>query len=312
MQLFLKGIMLACVVFVFAGTATLAQAQTTPTPQAEKIPDECRNFYDLFWVNTDRPGVPKSNLVDGLPKICTATQLLTRAINILLGFAGGVAVLFVMIGGFWYLTAAGNEEQAEKGQKALTMAVIGLAIIIMAFVIVRVAVNVLTLGSLGGGVTAPSTPGTETPAGGGTPAGTNPENNSARVNNDIDSIYYIITVGDFKDYSETTIDYLKDSTTYTANFQGRGAIFKVEIAPNNKMAIAQLRYMCGESDPVMEAYIEDEPIGTSGFSRPPGINAKWVATVGTEQQLNNGDELSIKICGKKVTKTFTFTKVAPR
>jgi hypothetical protein len=56
----------------------------------------------------------------------------------LLGLAGGLAVLFVVISGFLYVTSAGNEQRAEKGKKALIAAVIGFSITILAWVILRV------------------------------------------------------------------------------------------------------------------------------------------------------------------------------
>lgn len=69
------------------------------------------------------------------------TVLLTRIINILLGIAGLVAVIFLIVGGFRYITAGGNEEAAEAGKKAIVNAIIGIVIIILSFVIVRVVAN---------------------------------------------------------------------------------------------------------------------------------------------------------------------------
>ena len=70
--------------------------------------------------------------------------ILTFAIQkILLPIAGLVAVLFIIIGGFQYITSRGNEEQAETGKKTLTNAIIGLVIVICAYVIVVVVINAL-------------------------------------------------------------------------------------------------------------------------------------------------------------------------
>ena len=62
------------------------------------------------------------------------------------GVSRVVAVLFIMLGGFWYLTSAGNEESAEKGQKTLTNAIIGLVVIILAATIVRIIANTVIAG----------------------------------------------------------------------------------------------------------------------------------------------------------------------
>lgn len=67
-------------------------------------------------------------------------DLIIKAINILLGVAALVAVLFLVIGGFRYITSAGNDEQAKAGRKTIINALIGLVVVILAYVIVS-AVN---------------------------------------------------------------------------------------------------------------------------------------------------------------------------
>jgi hypothetical protein len=74
----------------------------------------------------------------GLPEDSNVNELLLRIINILLAIVGLVAVLFLIIGGFRYITAGGNEETAEAGKKTIINAIIGIVIVILSFVIVRV------------------------------------------------------------------------------------------------------------------------------------------------------------------------------
>ena len=69
--------------------------------------------------------------------------LVLSIINILLAIVGLIAVLFIIIGGFRYVTAAGNEETAEAAKKTILHAVIGIIVVILSFVIVRVIVNAL-------------------------------------------------------------------------------------------------------------------------------------------------------------------------
>ena len=73
-------------------------------------------------------------------------------IRILLYLAGAVAVLFVIIGGYQYMTSGGNEETAEKGRKTLINAIIGIVIIILSYVIVNVIVNLVSGNGLSLGV----------------------------------------------------------------------------------------------------------------------------------------------------------------
>ena len=83
------------------------------------------------------------NESDPVPGLGTASQVIMRVIEILLAIAGLVAVIFLIVGGFRYITAGGNEETAEGAKKTLINAIIGVVIVILAFVIVRVISNAL-------------------------------------------------------------------------------------------------------------------------------------------------------------------------
>ena len=82
---------------------------------------------------------------DGILGATDVVDLAKKVFNILLYLAGIIAVLFIIIGGYQYLTSGGNDEDAEKGKKTVTNALIGLIVVILAFTIV----NVLT-GTIGG------------------------------------------------------------------------------------------------------------------------------------------------------------------
>lgn len=64
-----------------------------------------------------------------------------RIINIILGVTLAIDVLFLIIGGFFYITSAGNEERAEKGKNTVVNALIGLIIIVLSYVIANVVAN---------------------------------------------------------------------------------------------------------------------------------------------------------------------------
>ena len=74
----------------------------------------------------------------------TIGDLIYKIIELLLFVAGILAVLFIIIGGYQYITSAGNEEQAEKGRKTLVNAIIGVALIILSYVIINVLVNTIS------------------------------------------------------------------------------------------------------------------------------------------------------------------------
>ncbi|MBU2575723.1 pilin [Patescibacteria group bacterium] len=62
---------------------------------------------------------------------------IASVINILLGFAGIIAVIYIIFAGFKWMTAQGNEEQITSAKGTIKNAVIGLGIVLLAFVIVN-------------------------------------------------------------------------------------------------------------------------------------------------------------------------------
>lgn len=89
--------------------------------------------------NSGGTGLPGNTTQDS-----TASGFILKIINIALAIAGLIAVLFLIIGGFRYITSAGNEETAEKAKKIILNSIIGIVVIILSFVIVRVISNALT------------------------------------------------------------------------------------------------------------------------------------------------------------------------
>ncbi len=90
------------------------------------------------FADLPQPGCNQLNGVNCSSTTTTASSLIINVINILLGVAFLVAVLFLIIGGFRYIASAGNEEAAEKGRNTIINALIGIVVIILSYVIVRV------------------------------------------------------------------------------------------------------------------------------------------------------------------------------
>lgn len=79
-------------------------------------------------------------------------DIIITVLNIVIGVAFIIAVLFLVIGGFRYITAQGNEESAEAGRKTIINALIGIVVIILSFVIVRIVSNTISNGGSGNAV----------------------------------------------------------------------------------------------------------------------------------------------------------------
>jgi len=84
-------------------------------------------------------------------------EIAAKVINIILGFLGIIAVIIIMIGGFMWMTAQGNDDKITKAKQLLTSGVIGLIIILSAFGIAKFAINAL-LGATGTGTSSSETP----------------------------------------------------------------------------------------------------------------------------------------------------------
>ncbi len=98
--------------------------------------------------------LPNLNCSDLQGVNCNQTQtvsgLIKLVINWMLALAGLIAVLFLIVGGFWYITSAGNEEQAEKGKGTVINAIIGIVIIVLSWVIVNVVSRLVSSNSASG------------------------------------------------------------------------------------------------------------------------------------------------------------------
>lgn len=64
-------------------------------------------------------------------------------INVALGLLGIVAVVIIIIGGFTWMTAGGNDEKVTEARKWIFSGVIGLAIILSAYALASWVINQL-------------------------------------------------------------------------------------------------------------------------------------------------------------------------
>lgn len=62
-------------------------------------------------------------------------------INVALGFMGVIAVIIILIGGFKWMTAGGNEDKVSEAKKMLGYGVIGMVIVLAAWGVATFVVN---------------------------------------------------------------------------------------------------------------------------------------------------------------------------
>lgn len=78
----------------------------------------------------------------------TPGEAIQRATRIGFGLAGALAILFIVIGGYQYMTSSGDDKKAESGKKTIKWAIIGLGLVLFAYAIVTVVVRLATTGSV--------------------------------------------------------------------------------------------------------------------------------------------------------------------
>lgn len=66
-----------------------------------------------------------------------ASTLITDVLNTAYMWAGIVCVIIIIIAGYFYVTANGNPTQIKRGKDAITGAVIGLVVVLLAFTITQ-------------------------------------------------------------------------------------------------------------------------------------------------------------------------------
>lgn len=60
-------------------------------------------------------------------------EIAANLVQVILGFLGILAVIIILIGGFKWMTAAGNEDQVAEARKIIIAGIIGLVIILAAW-----------------------------------------------------------------------------------------------------------------------------------------------------------------------------------
>lgn len=70
-----------------------------------------------------------------------ANSKLAEIINFATGFAALVAVIFLIVAGYTYITAAGDADKIEKAGKTITAAIVGLVVVFIARILVELVIE---------------------------------------------------------------------------------------------------------------------------------------------------------------------------
>lgn len=112
-------------VAVFAFIMLMAPILALP---AQAQPNLGLNYAQNFGLQTSSQEDPRDIAVD--------------IVKYLMTFLGIIAVVVILIGGFKWMTAAGNEDQVSQAKKMIIAGAIGLVVILSAFAIVTFVINI--------------------------------------------------------------------------------------------------------------------------------------------------------------------------
>mgnify|MGYP001567592285 FL=1 len=131
------GYMLGAVLILSLGAFMLAgvnNAQAAAPLTADQLFGESLTG-DTF---ADEAGLGSSNLTDTIG----------QNIRVALGFLGVIAVVIILLGGFKWMTAGGNDDKLKKAKQLLFSGIIGLIIILSAYAIASFVLESLVTATL--------------------------------------------------------------------------------------------------------------------------------------------------------------------
>jgi len=100
--------------------------------------DATGNADNMLWGGTENTVQNATGLGNEDPR-----EMAANVVNIMLGFLGIIAVVIILLGGFKWMTAAGNEDKVAEAKKMIAAGVIGLLIILMAFGVAQFVLDAL-------------------------------------------------------------------------------------------------------------------------------------------------------------------------
>jgi len=60
-------------------------------------------------------------------------QIIAQVIGVALGFVASFLIILILLSGFWFITARGDESKVEKAKKTLRSAIIGFIIVSLGY-----------------------------------------------------------------------------------------------------------------------------------------------------------------------------------
>lgn len=94
-------------------------------------------FSSIIYAQTNN-----TNIVDGIPTLKGLENVFESVISLAIPLAAIVLFVFLIIGGFKYLTAGSNAGKVEAAQKTITYAILGMVLIALAYLILELIIKI--------------------------------------------------------------------------------------------------------------------------------------------------------------------------
>jgi len=128
----MKQEILKSVFFIIAAVFIITTVFTIGLPAQAATADE------LLWGGQEDDVQSELKLGSDDPRVIAA-----KIVNVFLGFLGIIAVIIILLGGFKWMMAQGNDEKVNEAKKLIMAGVIGLIIIVASFAIAKFVVSQL-------------------------------------------------------------------------------------------------------------------------------------------------------------------------
>lgn len=149
---------------IFLGTLVLSQL-SAPLVNAQLLPytdmqpascvvylneyeaDADKNKFLQTKMATEKKGLNEllaCGIKTGRISLAMIPYFITYISNFLLGLVGLVCVLFIVIGGYQYVTGGLTEGGKDKGKKTISHALMGMSVAILSWVVVNIVITAVT------------------------------------------------------------------------------------------------------------------------------------------------------------------------
>lgn len=109
---------------------------------------QCDTDSDSSFTNFEGDFSPpeEDGYAEGITTTSSAREFIVNVTNFVLGFLGLAAVIVIIYGGFLYVTAGGEQEQADKGRKSVQYAVMGIIVVLISYALVNTIISGAAVG----------------------------------------------------------------------------------------------------------------------------------------------------------------------